>query len=89
MNWKMQRDGLGLCGSCSYGKVTRDDRGLVEVKCYKGGGVTPQPIRRPLAECSMYYQRDRTTRADYEELAWMVRADKKGMFAGFTRPYGE
>lgn len=87
MSVKVQPVALGLCGTCSASHVfVEGDRQRMICGATYGA---PLELRSLVSSCNSYYEKGRTSKNDFEEIATIIRVDKSGRFIGFKGPKKE
>lgn len=77
-------DGRPLCMSCRFGFHIQSATGNEKIICnYMSHGYE---IRKKIVKCSMWEEKSKPNRYDFEQLAWTLQTDKTRGPIGFQPP---
>lgn len=72
----------GLCSQCTNAQVIEYDSGKIVVFCRTHEGFR---VEEPVSECSMFFDKNKTTAHQFEKIATFLIQNKTGQI-GFLRP---
>lgn len=73
-----------LCAGCRSGQIVTYADGKVEVICHDI--YPPTRLHGPVTACSEFADRNVQSRAQLEDIAWILEIDKRKQICGFVPP---
>jgi hypothetical protein len=84
-SFKLQPTAETLCKTCRFGIMAQHPDTTFVVSCSKMGDFG-KIIKKPVATCTGYENKNEPTEWDLRQTAWDIKVSSKGGFIGFSPP---